>query len=82
METGLEKMRTKIMESPKWKHLHSVEQDSGDSIDIWLNEIIFVKCYMYYEKDMDQEYYLTKMTFIDMDGDSDEDVCDNKGGEE
>ena len=68
METGLEKMRNKIMESDKWKHLHSVEQDNGDSIDIWLNETIFVKCYMYYEKDMDQEYYLVKMTFIDMDG--------------
>ena len=68
METGLEKMRTKIMESDKWEHLHSVEQDNGDSIDIWLNETIFVKCYMYYEKDMDQELYLTKMTFIDMDG--------------
>lgn len=72
METGLEKMRTKIMESPKWKHLHSVDQEFGDSIDIWYNDTIFVKCYMYYEKDMDQEYYLVKMTFIDMDGEEEQ----------
>lgn len=82
METGLEKMRTKIMESDKWEHLHSVEQGFGDVIDIWLNEEVFAKCYMYYERDMDQELYLTKMTFIDMDGDSDEEICDNKGGED
>lgn len=69
METGLEKMRNKIMESDKWKHLHSVDQEFGDVIDIWLNEEVFAKCYMYYEKDMDQELYLTKMTFMDMDGD-------------
>lgn len=74
MQTGLEKMRDKIMNSDKWKHLHSVEQEFGDSVDIWLNETIFVKCYMYYEQDMDKEYYLTKMVFIDMDGD--------EGGEE
>ena len=69
METGLEKMRNKIMESDKWKHLHSVEQEFGDVIDIWLNETVFAKCYMYYEKGMDQELYLTKMTFMDMEGD-------------
>ena len=55
MQTGLEKMRDKIMNSDKWKHLHSVEQEFGDSVDIWLNETIFVKCYMYYEQDMDKE---------------------------
>ena len=82
MQTGLEKMRDKIMESNKWEHLHSVDQEFGDVIDIWYNDNIFVKCYMYYEKDMDQELYLTKMTFIDMDGDSDEESCDNKGGED
>lgn len=66
METGLEKMRNKIMEDCiHWKHINWVEDFSGDGNAIYYNPTIDVTCYMLFEKDMDQEYYLTKIEFYD-----------------
>lgn len=65
METGLEKMRNKICNSDKWVQVSQTENDFGDVTVRYYNETIDVSCDMFYEKDMDQELYITKMEFRD-----------------
>ena len=66
METGLEKMRNRIMEDTiHWTQIDYKYEDCGDGVSIWYNKSIDVTCYMYYEQDMDQELYLVKIEFVD-----------------
>ena len=65
METGLEKMRDKIMQDTiHWKQTDIVYNEYGDCKVIYYCEHQDLTCYMYFEKDMDQELYITKIEFI------------------
>lgn len=64
METGLEKMRTKIMEdSTYWRQITWQEDADGDGRSIWYCECQDLTCFMEYVKDMDQEFYLNSIIF-------------------
>lgn len=64
MQTGLEKIRNKIMEDTTcWRQIDCIYEDYGDCKTIWYCDHQDLTCYMYYEKDMDGELYLTKIEF-------------------
>ena len=66
MQTGLENMRDKIMQdTTHWKQIDMIENEYGDCTTIFYCEHQDLSCYMRFEKDMDQEYYLTKIEFYD-----------------
>lgn len=66
MQTGLENMRNKILQNTiNWKQINILYDEFGGCKVIYYCKHQDLTCYMYFEKDMDQELYITKMEFYD-----------------
>ena len=61
----LENMRDTVVSSPSWELIEENMTPNGDMVVRYHNEMTCVDCFIYYEKGMDQEYYLYKIAFKD-----------------